>query len=224
MPDSVETPAPVRTTHGRLSRIRAASASADTTAVSSAAVSQFHFDPDTYAELICEAIPAYDELQERVAAATEGVDARRILDLGAGTGATSRRVLARHPGARVIATDESERMLAQIELPGVERIVRRLEDPLPDGPFDLVVSALAVHHLDADGKRALFARVHEVLRPGGRFVLGDVVVAEVSVAPLTEGYDMPDRADDQLEWLRAAGFDARLEWAVQDLALLVGDR
>ena len=187
-------------------------------------MSQFHFDPDTYAELICEAIPAYDELQERIAAATEGVHARRILDLGTGPGATARRVLARHPNARVVATDESERMLARIELPGVERIVRRLEDSLPGGPFDLVVSALAVHHLDADGKRDLFARVYAALRPGGRFVLGDVVVADESVAPLTEGYDMPDRADDQLEWLRAAGFDARLDWAVQDLALLVGNR
>jgi tRNA (cmo5U34)-methyltransferase len=186
-------------------------------------VSQFHFDPDTYPELIHEAIPAYDELQERIAAATEGGHVSRILDLGAGTGATARGVLARHPGARLVALDVSDQMLARIALPGVERVVRSLEEPLPDGPFDLVVSALAVHHLDAAAKRDLFARVPAALRPGGRFVLGDVVVADEVVAPLTEGYDLPDRAEDQLEWLRAAGFDARLEWAVQDLALLVGD-
>jgi tRNA (cmo5U34)-methyltransferase len=95
---------------------------------------------------------------------------------------------------------------------------------LPPGPFDLIVSALAVHHLDESEKRSLFRRVHEALRPGGRFVLGDVVTADVIVAPLEEGYDKPDRAADQLEWLRAAGFDARLAWEHRDLALLVADR
>jgi SAM-dependent methyltransferase len=56
--------------------------------------------------------------------------------------------------------------------------VNRLEDPLPEGTFDLVVAALAVHHLDGAGKADLFARVAARLRPGGRFVLGDVVVRE----------------------------------------------
>ena len=50
--------------------------------------------------------------------------------------------------------------------------------PCPTGPFDLVTSALAVHHLDADGKRDLFARIAAALAPGGRFVLGDVIVPE----------------------------------------------
>jgi SAM-dependent methyltransferase len=56
--------------------------------------------------------------------------------------------------------------------------VSRLEDPLPGGNFDLVVSALAVHHLDGAGKADLFARVAARLRPGGRFVFGDVVVSD----------------------------------------------
>jgi tRNA (cmo5U34)-methyltransferase len=37
--------------------------------------------------------------------------------------------------------------------------VHRLEDPPPEGNFALVVSALAVHHLDGAGKADLFARV-----------------------------------------------------------------
>ena len=45
-----------------------------------------------------------------------------------------------------------------------------------DGQFDLVFSALAVHHLDTAGMEDLFRRVAGVLSPGGRFVLGDVVV------------------------------------------------
>jgi tRNA (cmo5U34)-methyltransferase len=70
--------------------------------------------------------------------------------------------------------------------------VGRLHDPLPEGSFDLVVSALAVHHLDGAGKADLFARVADRLRPGGRFVLGDVVVADDpadAVTPIDGVYD-----------------------------------
>ncbi len=68
--------------------------------------------------------------------------------------------------------------------------VRAIEDELPSGPFDLVASALCVHHLEGELKRDLFARVFAVLAPGGRFVLGDVVVPPDSadaVIPLSDG-------------------------------------
>jgi tRNA (cmo5U34)-methyltransferase len=187
-------------------------------------VSQFHFDPARYRELMAADVPAYDELQSRIAVANEGIAAGRILDLGAGTGETSNAVRVKHADARIIAVDESPGMLARITDANVEPHVGRLQDPLPPGPFDLVVSALAVHHLDPAEKRDLFMRVHDALRPGGRFVLGDVVIAEIQVAPLSDGYDKPDRAHDQIEWLRAAGFDADLLWECDDLALLRADR
>jgi tRNA (cmo5U34)-methyltransferase len=115
-------------------------------------------------------------------------------------------------------------MLDRIDLANVEPRIARLQDPLPAGRFDLVVSALAVHHLDPAEKRKLFGCVHDALRPGGRFVLGDVVTADVQVAPLSNGYDKPDSARDQLVWLREAGFDAELLWEHDDLALLRADR
>ncbi len=188
-------------------------------------MSQFHFDPATYAAEIREDIVRYDELQEETARATEGVAATAILELGTGTGATARKVLERHPGARLVGIDESERMLAVARnaLPEADLRAQRLEDPLPDGPFGLVFSALAVHHLDSAGKQDLFRRVAAVLQPGGRFVLADVIVpddpAEAGI-PLSDGYDHPDRLDDQLGWLAAAGFDARAIWVAGDLALV----
>src|SRR5919201_623370 len=107
-----------------------------------------------------------------------------------------------------------ESMLEEIhdyeELPAADLRVGRLEDPLPDGPFDLVVSSLAVHHLDAAGKADLFRRIAAVLAPGGRFVLADVVVPERpedAVIPCTPGFDLPDPVPDQLEWLEAAGLE-----------------
>lgn len=185
---------------------------------------QFHFDPATYLPLIRAEVPAYDELQRRVAEAAAGLAARRILDLGAGTGETSRALRTAYPDTPIVAVDVSEGMLGRLDVPGVERRVARLQDPLPDGGFDLVVSVLAVHHLDPLEKRDLFARINAALRPGGRFVLGDVVIAETVVAPLTVGYDKPDRAADQLAWLAAAGFDAELLWEHDDLTVIAADR
>jgi tRNA (cmo5U34)-methyltransferase len=177
-------------------------------------------------------VPGYDELQDRLARATAGVTVRRILDLGTGTGETAQRVLELHPAARLTAIDSGAEMLERagevLPADSVDALlVSRLEDDLPAGPFDLVVSALAVHHLDAPGKADLFRRVEKVVPPGGRFVLGDVVVPERpedAVTPLTPGFDLPDRVHDLLEWLDAAGFVARLVWSQQDLAVIAADR
>jgi len=187
-------------------------------------VSQYHFDPSRYDDVM-RGIPGFDELQRRVAAATEGMAVERMLELGSGTGVTAREVRRIHRAARLVGIDESASMLAEARLENAELLVQRIEDPLPPGPFDLVFSALAVHHLDADGKRELFDRVAAVLRPGGRFVLGDVVVPERpedAVTPITPDYDLPERVADLLAWLEGAGFRATASWAERDLAVLVG--
>lgn len=189
---------------------------------------QFHFHPEAYLELVRNEVPAYDRLQEIVAQATSGVDARSILDLGVGTGVTSQRVLTEHPSARLVGVDESSAMLehARRALPTADLRVARLEDPLPQGPFDLVVSALAIHHLDAPGKADLFRRVAIVVVPGGRVVVGDVVVPEDpadAVTPIDGEYDKPSSAAEQLRWLCDAGFRTHIAWVDADLAVLVGD-
>jgi tRNA (cmo5U34)-methyltransferase len=188
---------------------------------------QFHFDPATYLETIRAEVPAYEELQDAVAQAAAGIHAERILELGVGTGQTSRRVLDLHPEAELVGIDESAGMLAVASADLIADLrVSRLEDPLPEGDFDLVVSALAVHHLDRAGKADLFARVAALLRPGGRFVLGDVVVPNDPadlVTPIDGVYDQPNTMDDQVRWLAAAGLDAKVVWTRQDLAVIVAD-
>lgn len=189
---------------------------------------QFHWDPDTYLELVRSEVPDYDRLQDEVAAATDGIAARRLLELGTGTGVTARRVLARHPGSHLTGIDASPGMLAGAELPDADLRVQDLGDALPEGPFDVVFSSLAVHHLDGPGKVALFRRVAAALAPGGRFVLGDVIVPEDPadvVTPIDDRHvDQPDTVADQLTWLGDAGFDARVSWIHRDLAVLVAER
>ncbi len=189
-----------------------------------------HFDPETYREMIRADVSDFDQLQERLVAQS-GSGARRILELGTGTGETARRLLARHTQATLVGIDASAPMLASARtlLPAgrVRLRVGRLQDPLPPGPFDLVASALCVHHLTGRQKADLFRRIREVLAPGGRFVLADVVVPEDpadAVAPLTAGYDKPSLVAEQLRWLSAAGLRARVPWSSGDLALVVADR
>jgi tRNA (cmo5U34)-methyltransferase len=187
------------------------------------------WDPDRYLREIRIEIPRFDEFQDAVAAATTGVDAETVLELGVGTGETARRVRALHPGASWIGVDASEPMLARarVALPDADLRFGRLERALPEGPFDLVVSALAVHHLDGAGKRDLFRRVAAALRQRGVFVLGDVVVPddpEDAQIEIDWVVDLPDRADDQLAWLDEAGFDAELVWSHRDLAVIRATR
>jgi tRNA (cmo5U34)-methyltransferase len=187
---------------------------------------QFHWDPDGYLEMVRAEVPDYDRIQDELARATDGIDARRVLELGTGSGVTSRRVLARHPHAHLTGVDSSEHMLAAADLPGADLRLQDLRDPLPEGPFDLVFSALAIHHLDAAAKADLFTRVSAVLAPGGRFVMADVVVPEDPadvVTPLDAGFDLPETLPDLLAWLQDAGLRGHVAWQARDLAVLAAD-
>jgi tRNA threonylcarbamoyl adenosine modification protein (Sua5/YciO/YrdC/YwlC family) len=209
---------------GEWSIIRAGSVGEDV--VAAALGHQFHFDPGTYVATIRAEIPAYDRFQDELARAS-GEGAGRVLELGTGTGETARRLLERHPDAFLVGIDESPGMLAEAarQLPGdrVSLRVSALENPLPGGPFDLVASALCVHHLPGESKRDLFARVRDRLAPGGLFVLADVVVPldpADAVAPLSDGYDHPSPVADQLRWLDEVGFAAQVVWEERDLAVI----
>lgn len=161
-----------------------------------------------------------------------------VLDLGAGTGLLSQQVAHAFPRARFLLVDVAERMLD---------VARERFAGEPDGRFryatgdlvsfalpprqDVVLSALAIHHLDDAGKRDLFARVHAALVPGGVFVNAEQVLGEsdeieraqqeswrarvrangVPEADLAAALERmtADRMatlGDQLRWLEDAGF------------------
>ena len=188
----------------------------------------YHFTPESYLAMMREAVPGYDRLEEETVAAT-GVDAKSVLELGTGTGETARRVLDRHPEAQLVGIDASPGMVnvARESLPSdrVTLLVGRLEDPLPEGPFDLVVSALAVHHLEGTRKADLFQRIASTLAPAGRFVLADVVEPVNPTYVVTEidpEVDHPSKLDEQLAWLEATDLVPKVAWTHRDLVVIVG--
>jgi tRNA (cmo5U34)-methyltransferase len=172
---------------------------------------QFHNHPDSYLEWIRAAVPLYDELQDRSVEAIPFPPAR-VLELGIGTGETTRRLLARFPDAQVTGLDAGPEMVFRARELGIEVRLARMEDPLPDGPWDLVLSVLSVHHLDAEQKRDLFRRVRQESRA---LVLGDQVKADVQTPPPESGVDFLDAPEDLAEWS-----GGEVAWQGDDLAVI----
>jgi SAM-dependent methyltransferase len=162
----------------------------------------------------------------------------RVLDLGTGDGRMLALVHERHPGAVAVGLDSSAPMLDRAAErfggdPLVDLRKHELELPLAEpGPFDAVVSGLAIHHLEDERKRELFGEIHRLLAPGG--VLANLDLVSSASPRLHERFrreigrtedDPTDRLADlseQLQWLRAAGFvDVECHFKWLELALVV---
>lgn len=129
----------------------------------------------------------------------------RLLDLGCGDGAVSETLHRALPGAEIVAADGSADMIAAVRkrLAGVPVDFRVIsfEEIIAGGfagpRFDGIFSSLAVHHLPAAGKAALFRALRLLLDPGGHFLNVDVAASET-----------PDYTD----WY----FDLWREWIVEN--------
>jgi tRNA (cmo5U34)-methyltransferase len=125
-------------------------------------------------------------------------------------------------------------------------------DALPVGRYDAIVSGLAIHHLPPERKRTLFAELLPLLEPGGLFVNMDYVAIDGPLrglfdeemlaaavraeresggtrceheVDLQDDDDRPDTVEDQLRWLRDAGFEqveVHFKWA--EAAIYGGSR
>jgi tRNA (cmo5U34)-methyltransferase len=112
-------------------------------------------------------------------------DAFTFLDLGAGTGAASKAILAAFPASTAILADFSPQMMGQgeRELQAFAERFRYVEFDMstgdwPDGipsTLDVIVTSMSVHHLPDDRKRGLFAEIFDRLVPGGWYLNYDPV-------------------------------------------------
>ncbi|MHC2621864.1 tRNA (cmo5U34)-methyltransferase [Bradyrhizobium huanghuaihaiense] len=208
------------------------------TEMSSYNIPRDFWDSERFDSLRRQLIPSFDLLYATGADFVGAVcrqDAR-ILDIGAGTGLFSGLIRARLPRAVFTLLDASPEMLS--------KAVHRMGDgakcsylhgdfskSLPEGRYDVVVSALAIHHLTHADKRALFCKIFECLTPNGLFVNVEQLAGSSSAieqfydrqherhvhdmeTPPEEWargrermkLDIPADLLTQLDWLRSAGF------------------
>jgi tRNA (cmo5U34)-methyltransferase len=172
---------------------------------------QFAWTPDEYLARIRAEVPRYDELQSAAIAAVPFAP-DRVLELGMGTGETTRRLLDAYPDAWVVGVDSSADMVFRARETYDDVQLARMEDPLPEGPWDLVIAVLAVHRLTSEQKRNLFRQVRAQARS---LVVGDVVAADVQVTPIDPQHDFPDPAADLAEWC-----GGEVAWQQDDLAVV----
>jgi len=144
-----------------------------------------------------------------------------VLDVGAGYGAVSEEVLQAFPAARVTLQDYSQPMLdrARQHLAGRSDQLGFVLCDLVDlswprqvgGPFDLAVSAIALHNLrDPEKIFACYGAIHDLLNPDGSFMNCDRFVEGI---------------EPHLEALREAGFDSvECRWQESPRAILVATR
>jgi tRNA (cmo5U34)-methyltransferase len=106
-----------------------------------------------------------------------------ILDIGAGTGLLSALLLQRYPDASLTLLDISDQMLNAAHErfsgnPDVRCITGDYSTGDLGGQYDLICSALSIHHLIDKDKQKLYDRIYGALNPGGVFVNADQAAGE----------------------------------------------
>lgn len=107
------------------------------------------------------------------------------------------------------------------------------------GKLDLVTASFSLHHVDSNEKARLFEKIYKGLRSGGMFATCDLMIHKTHsdhpdlikewdtfvngnhtndekwkwIMEHYEAFDRPDHYDDQIAWLKNAGFaDIRITW------------
>ncbi|MEW2251733.1 methyltransferase domain-containing protein [Streptomyces sp. NPDC006975] len=117
---------------------------------------------------------AYDDLTVARLRALGVGPGWRCLDVGAGTGTVSRRLLEEAEVTSVLAVDRDVRFLAERPVPGLDLLEADVTaDDFAPGRFRLVHARFVLMHLPEH--RRLVTKLAELVEPGGVLVLGDAV-------------------------------------------------
>lgn len=208
-----------------------------------------HFEEESreYDNLILKLIPRYKEMITSLIASIPFDSSKpiKVLDLGCGTGNTSKAVKNRFPHANITCIDLAESMIemARYKLSKYDDIKYHVADMREfefGCGYDLVISSLAMHHLETDEEKIeIYRRIYDALREGGAFYNGDNVLGSnqhlekvnleqwkefmlesVSLREIEEKWlpthydeDHPASLMDHLDWLRDVGFkDVDVVW------------
>ena len=143
----------------------------------------------------------------------------KILDLGAGYGALTQFLLDRFSSATAVCQDSSQEM-ANLGYERMKHLAGRFEyvfcdfsrhgwSKLLPGPFEAVVSSIAIHNVRSPNiMRGIYEDTFGLVKPGGCFL----------------NFDRPRPPwEEQMKWLRDAGFaEVRIFWQGENRAVFGG--
>ena len=159
-----------------------------------------------------------------------------VLDVGGGTGLFSSFILTKYPQAKITIIDLADRMIEVAKerfqsYSGFQYIVADYTKYQYTQKYDIIISALSIHHLSHEDKRIFYRKCHSLLNDGGYFINADLIlspskhVEEVNQntfqnyrrnSGLSEDYlketnelmkyDNPSTLYEQMQWLTEANF------------------
>jgi len=202
-----------------------------------------HFETEAFEfdSQIIKIIPYYEQM---ITALIDSVQfkpfaAIRIIDLGCGTGTVAKRLGDKFPNSTIVCLDIASKMIeiAKYKLSdrkNTEFIVGDFSKIEFKEPFDVVVSSLALHHIQTDEeKKEFYTKIYKVLTNSGQFLNADVVLATTDYQqninmnrwidymnksvpmdeiqqrwlPAHKTEDRPSILMEQLKWLDEIGFE-----------------
>jgi len=204
----------------------------------------FNQSADSYDSSRKQIIPCFDLFYQTVVdlMPDKGDDELRVLDLGAGTGLLTEKILGRYPHYKVDLVDIAGNMLDQAKLRlGENENIRYINGDyigqmLP-GEYDVIVSALSLHHCSVAQLNMVFSKIYHALVAGGKFINADQQLgindaieqcyqqhwmnamkhngcsdAQITSAIERSGFDKTEPLSVQINLLEAKGFSPVTCW------------
>jgi len=206
---------------------------------------QFNLIAKKYDENRRKFIPCFDDYYETMTDFVSKIidEPKKIVDLGSGTGLLPSFYFKHFPNANYTLVDIADEMLeiAKQRFENCANVDFRILDyskTLPNGKFDLFISALSIHHLEHENKKELFKSIYEKLEENGTFVNYDqFCVSDSKINENIENYwisqiknsgiseseynrwlerkklDRECTISEEVEWLKEVGFKTECIYA-----------
>jgi len=176
------------------------------------------------------------------------VDAKRVLDLGCGTGLELDELFKLNPDVEVTGIDLTAEMLDCLKKKHPEKKLNLINASYFDVDFgkDIYESAISfqsLHHFTHEQKKRLYKKVYDSLKVGGFYIEGDYMVteqeeedfyfSEIMRIKKEQGvpeeefyhYDTPCTIDNQIKLLESAGFkNVKMVWRQGNTTIIVGEK
>jgi tRNA (cmo5U34)-methyltransferase len=206
------------------------------------------YSKEQYDKNIVQSIPGHKELHKIIEAKTKTLKIKKMLDLGVGTGLTTKIILRNHKDAECTVIDFSETMLKSAKKQLKNYKVRFIKADYAKQPIpkenDLIVSVIGLHH--QKNLKRMFKKIYKALKPKGVFIFGDLVTyKDKKEAALNEAlhynYLVEQHSnkqqlkewahhhkflndlrplEDQIQWLEQVGFKVKVEHKMFNTVLI----